>query len=206
MISRLKILTTALDVWQTKLGGSSSLLPRQQQRLQTMIAFARSHSPFYQQLYQHLPECIEQLSDLPPVTKRDLMAHFDEWVTDRQVKYDEVRAFIADQAMMGVPYLGRYGVWRTSGTTGSPGIFLHDNDAMAAYIALLLVRYYLSWATPHEFWQIVRLRWRAAFVFATGGILLRTHLKPSRINCAPILQRYRLFFQRTCYCPIWFRH
>ncbi len=197
MISRRKILSTAWDVWRTKAGGSPLLLARQQQRLQAMIAFARSHSPFYQQLYQHLPEHIEQLSDLPPVAKRVLMAHFDEWVTDSQVKHEEVSAFIADRALIGVPYLGRYGVWRTSGTTGSPGIFLHDSDAVAAYISLLLVRYYLSWATPHEFRQMMRLRWRAAFVFATGGHFASntfeaiTHqLRPGSTKTPPILSAH----------------
>lgn len=197
MISRVKVLTTAWDVWRAKRGGNPLLMARQQQRLQAMIAFARSHSPFYQQRYQHLPEHIGQLSDLPPVTKRDLMAHFDEWVTDKQVKHHEVSAFIADQALMGVPYLGRYGVWRTSGTTGSPGIFLHDCDAVAAYAALLLVRYYLSWATPNEFWQIMRLRWRAAFVYATGGHFASntfeaiTHqLRPGSTKTPPVLSAH----------------
>lgn len=170
MISRLKVLTTAWDVWRTKRGGSPLLMARQQQRLQAMIAFARSHSPFYQQLYQHLPEHIEQLSDLPPVTKRDLMAHFDECVTDPQVKYADVSAFIADPSLVGVPYLGRYAVWRTSGTTGSPGIFLHDEAALTIYIALLYVNGYLSWITSaSDLWQIVRRGRSVSFVYATGG-------------------------------------
>lgn len=170
MISRLKVLTTAWDAWWTKHGGSPLLLARQQQRLQTMIAFARTHSPFYQQLYRHLPDHIERLSDLPPVTKRDLMAHFDECVTDPQVKHADVSAFIADPSLIGVPYLGRYAAWRTSGTTGSPGIFLHDEAALTIYIALLYVNGYLSWITSaRDLWQIVRRGRSVSFVYATCG-------------------------------------
>jgi phenylacetate-coenzyme A ligase PaaK-like adenylate-forming protein len=169
MIRRLDVLSAAWEVWRAKAGGSASLMARQQQRLQALITFARTNSAFYQRLYQHLPDRIARLSDLPPVSKRELMAHFEEWTTDPRVRLEDVRAFIADPALIGTPYLDRYTVWRTSGTTGSPGIFLHDREAVTIYIALLLVRYYLSWASPREAWQIARRRWRTAFVYATGG-------------------------------------
>lgn len=197
MISRLNVLSTAWEVWRAKSGGSASLLARQQQRLQALIAFARSNSPFYRQLYQHLPEHIARLSDLPPVSKQALMANFDAWTTDPRVNLADVRAFIADPALIGTPYLDRYTVWRTSGTTGSPGIFLHDSEAVTVYIALLLVRYYLSWANPREFWQIARRRWRTAFVYATGGHFATnaferiTHrLRPGAESAPPIFSAH----------------
>jgi phenylacetate-CoA ligase len=169
MISRQKVLLASWDVWRTKRAGTPAILATQQKRFQSLLEFTRLHSRFYQRLYQHLPQHITQLTDLPPVTKGDLMQHFDEWVTDPQVRHNEVNTFIADMALIGVPYLGRYAVWRTSGTTGSPGIFLHDADALATYIALLITRCYLSWTTVDNFWRMIQQRWRTAFVFATSG-------------------------------------
>ncbi|MCL4251647.1 MAG: phenylacetate--CoA ligase family protein [Anaerolineae bacterium] len=169
MISKRRVVLAAWDIWRAKRGGSDAIQARQQMRLQAMIAFARSHSPFYQTLYQHLPKQIDRLTDLPPVTKHDLMAHFDEWATDPEIREDSVRAFIADPALIGVPYLGRYGVWQTSGTTGLPGVFVHDANAIATYYALVEMRGILSWMTVPELWQLMRRHWRTAFVFATGG-------------------------------------
>ncbi len=170
MISKRRVMLAAWDIWRAKRSGSVAIRARQQMRWQAMIGFARIHSPYYQRLCQHLPEHIEQLSDLPPVTKPDLMAHFDEWVTDPQVKHADVSAFIDDPSLIGVPYLGRYAVWRTSGTTGSPGIFLHDEAALTIYIALLYMSGYLSWITSaSDVWQIVRRGRSASSVFATGG-------------------------------------
>lgn len=169
MINRQKILMTLWDIWRAKQEGSDAIHARQQRRLQAIVEFARTHSPYYQKLYYHLPPQTKQITDLPPVTKRDLMSHFDDWVTDSQIRRDDMEAFIADPSLMGVPYLDRYAVWRTSGTRGSPGIFLHDSDALTTYIALVLQRGYLSWMNLQLFWTILRRRWRTAFVFATGG-------------------------------------
>ncbi len=94
MIRRLDVLSAAWEVWRAKAGGSASLMARQQQRLQALITFARTNSAFYQRLYQHLPDRIARLSDLPPVSKRELMAHFEEWTTDPRVRLEDVRAFI----------------------------------------------------------------------------------------------------------------
>ena len=56
------------------------------------ISFARAHSPHYRELYQRLPERVEDPTLLPVTTKKELMARFDDWVTDRDVTLDKVRA------------------------------------------------------------------------------------------------------------------
>jgi hypothetical protein len=70
---------------------------------------------------------------LPVTDKAQLMAGFDDWVTDRAVKRADVQAFMADPRRIGCDYLGRYAVWSSSGTSGHPGIFLHDGAALATY-------------------------------------------------------------------------
>jgi hypothetical protein len=69
------------------------------------------------------------------------MARFDDWVTDPQLKLNELLAFSADApGRIGVPYLGKYLVWESSGTSHQLGIFVQDAQAMAVYDALESLR------------------------------------------------------------------
>ena len=47
-----------------------------------------------------------------------------------------VDEFVAQPDRCGGALLGRYSVWTSSGTTGEPGYFVHDPDAIAVYDAL----------------------------------------------------------------------
>ena len=51
---------------------------RQQQRLATLVVHARQASRFYAELYADLPPGTTELRRLPPVTKPQLMARFDD--------------------------------------------------------------------------------------------------------------------------------
>ncbi len=193
MIDRRRIVSAAWDIWWAKHGGPRVLRERQQKHLQELLDFARAHSPFYHRLYRDLPAHLDRLVDLPPVTKNELMAGFNEWVTDPGIRLDRVRTFIADPARLGTPFLGRYAIWHTSGTTGTPGIFVHDSYALGTYIALLLMRCYLSWTTAHISRRLARQRWRTAFIFATGGHFatnafetVTRELRPGALQTPPI--------------------
>ena len=60
------------------------LAARQHERLNELVAFARANSRFYAEKYRGLPETITDASLLPPVTKVELMEHFDDVITDLQ--------------------------------------------------------------------------------------------------------------------------
>jgi len=140
----------------------------QQQRLAQMIAYARDHSPFYRQLYRDLPTGFSKLQDLPPVTKPQLMANFDEWATDRAVTRAGVEAFVRDKKRVGDRYLGKYSVWTTSGTTGEPGIFLVDSRAQRVYNSLMIQRGYRSWLTWGVAGTMLRRGFHCAMILAVG--------------------------------------
>lgn len=103
---------------------------QQRRRFTEQVEFARAHSPFYRDLYGGLPASIEDVRSLPVTSKRMLMERFDEWVTDRDIKLANVRAFVEDPEAIGKPFLGKYTVATTSGTTGTRGIFLVDDRTM----------------------------------------------------------------------------
>lgn len=62
------------------------------------------------------------------------MENFDELVTDRTVRLEDVRAHMAIDRE-GKRFLNRYWVTATSGTTGNPGVFLYNHDEWSVIIA-----------------------------------------------------------------------
>jgi len=141
----------------------------QKKRLRELVAFAVQHSPFYSRYYSHrLPANIE-LTGLPPVTKKILMANFDEWATNPAVSRVEVEAFVADPRLVGQLYRDHYAVYTTSGTTGTPGLFLHDQQALAVYDRLWQHRGWRKWMGLWRLFYVLRPDFREVFVVATGG-------------------------------------
>jgi phenylacetate-coenzyme A ligase PaaK-like adenylate-forming protein len=103
------------------------------------------------------------------VTKQELMENFDEWVTDPEVTRDGVERFVGDRNLIGTRYLGRYIVFATSGTTGRPAVFVHDQGAASVYLALGAVRRFLPLLSSRTLRAYLRGGWRTAAIVATGG-------------------------------------
>jgi phenylacetate-CoA ligase len=80
------------------------------------------------------------LEAIEPIGRAEAMARFDEACTDPRITLDDLRAFLADPRQLGAAYLGRYAVWTSSGTTGSPAVWIHDARALAVYDALESLR------------------------------------------------------------------
>ncbi|MGW0701158.1 phenylacetate--CoA ligase family protein [Streptomyces sp. NPDC002867] len=150
--------------------GPDALAHRQRERLAAMVGFARTHSPYYRELYRTLPERVEDPALLPVTRKQTLMARFDDWVTDPEVTIDRVRAFVADPGRAGERFLGRYLATTTSGTTGHRGIFLLD-DRAAAVVRALSLRAALRTLTPSVTARLLARRVRSAHIVATNGHL-----------------------------------
>jgi phenylacetate-coenzyme A ligase PaaK-like adenylate-forming protein len=145
------------------------LAAHQQARLGEVVAHARRRSPFYARKYRDLPDLITDVRQLPPVTKAELMAHLDEVFADPEVSVDEIKAFLTDPEKIGTPYLGKYQVATTSGTTGSPGIFLKDHASQDVYTALNVVRIGQAWFTPEVVRAMARPEACTASVFCAQG-------------------------------------
>ncbi len=111
----------------------------QRERLTALLVAARK-SPLYRSLLARRDAGSMTLTDLPIAHKSDLMDRFDEWVCDPAITLQGVRRFIADPANIGRPFLDRYAIWESSGTSAVPGIFVNDPRAMALYNALDALR------------------------------------------------------------------
>jgi phenylacetate-coenzyme A ligase PaaK-like adenylate-forming protein len=189
-----KLTKYALDVGWVNRHGPDFIAARQRKRLEKTVAFARVHSPYYRNLYRTVPQVLTDVRELPVTTKRELMDKFDSWVTDRAVTKRDVDEFVADQGHVGDLFLGRYVVWTTSGTTGKPGLFLHDKGAMSAYAALAVRMSGGLYAWLMHFTTVLRRGVRFAVVVATGGhfaLAAGTALAQKRL--AWPAQRYQAF-------------
>ena len=94
--------------------------------------FASARSPFYARFHRELEG--RPLRDLAVLSKAALMEHFDELVTDRGVRLDQVRDHMSGDSAQR-RFLDRYWVAATSGSTGTPGIFLHDAEEWTTVLA-----------------------------------------------------------------------
>lgn len=159
--------THLAELWWTRQGGiPAATIARQ--RLDRLVALARESSPFYRRLYGRLPQGPAALDSLPVVDKHALMAHFDDWATDRHVTLAAARAFLADPRRIGARFLDGYQAWKSSGTSGPPGIFVHDADAIAIYDALLAAQLRdICWSASAAA-RVLASGGRAALVVATG--------------------------------------
>lgn len=148
--------------------GPAAIAQRRRSRFEEMVTFARTHSPYYRELYRHLPAAIDDPALLPVTDKKQLMARFDEWVTDPEVTLENVRALAEDADRIGERFLGKYTVATTSGTTGARGMFVLDNRTMAVTNAIAF-RMITSWLGIGDVLRIVKRGGRMAMIMAGGG-------------------------------------
>lgn len=163
----MRLSAVSLDVLAAARSGADAIADRQRKRLARVVQGARRDSAFYR---EHLRDVSPDapLAALPVVNRRELMENFDRWVTDPSLTLAGLQAFTADPARLAQAFQGRYVVWESSGTSGQPGIFVQDAQAMAVYDALEALRRdaprpQLRWLDP------LYLNERIAFVGATGG-------------------------------------
>ncbi len=112
------------------------------ERLRELAAYAREHSAYYRKIYKGIGEDFT-LTDLVPVTKKELMADYRAWVTDPHITEEGVQAYVHSDEAIEKLYLGKYTALTTSGTTGHPMPMVRDayhNTIHSAMIQTRLLR------------------------------------------------------------------
>lgn len=156
-----------LDTWRARRQGLAEIERRQRTRLAEMVAFARANSPYYRELYKDLPERVEDHKLLPVTSKKQLMARFDDWVTDREVTIEKARPFVENPDLFGKQFLDKYLVNTTSGTTGTHGIFLTDKRSLSV-VGPLFLRMLNVWLGARDLIRIIAGGGSITSVLATG--------------------------------------
>jgi hypothetical protein len=158
-----------VDALSTKFAPASAWQAHRDWRLAALLRHAAQASPLYRSILSDYGGGDARLQDVPSIPKSTLMAHFDQWVTDPEVTLAGVRAFTRDPARIGAPFLGRYTVWESSGSSGEPALFVQDAPALASGDALEAARGPVSLAGPLAYVPGWSETLRMAFVGAIDG-------------------------------------
>ena len=150
-------------------------------RLQALVAHARVNSPYYQKLYANVPEEFA-LEELPSTDKRQLMAHWNEWICDRDLTLQEVEAFMEDKNNIGRKLKKKYLVFTTSGSTGNPLVALYDTTANNIMGGISACR---SYARKEDLRAFMKRGGKSIGVFADGGFYLGNSSIRSRLRTMP---------------------
>jgi phenylacetate-CoA ligase len=77
------------------------LLAYQRGKLRQLLYYAIAHSPFYRRRFARIDPENCPLERLPITNKEEIMAHFDEVVTDRRIRLEEVEEFRQQSSQSG---------------------------------------------------------------------------------------------------------
>lgn len=112
----------------------------QLRRFRKLLRYAQLHSPYMAEKYRGIDARTATPTDVPPITKAEMMEHFDDIVTDRRIRQSDLQAFTADAANAGKYYLGRYPVLHTSGSQGQPALLVQDPSTFVRLFAMQVGR------------------------------------------------------------------
>ena len=145
----------------------------QKEKLQKLLTHAWQHSAYYRRTFEEHGITEEQLTKLPisafpSIDKGILLEHFDELVTDSGLKQEELRAFDEKTSVNRTPYLGKYHVVHSSGSTGKPGYFVYDEDAWSSMLLGIIRGALWDMSMPQIISLLVK-RPRIVYIAATDG-------------------------------------
>jgi phenylacetate-coenzyme A ligase PaaK-like adenylate-forming protein len=109
-------------------------------RLGRLVRFAVRRSSFFRDKYRGIDLNHFALTDLPPTTKEELMAHFEDAVTDPRIRRNEIEGFLEDPDNLGRWYLGRYALSHTSGSQGIPMLIVQERRTLEILFGILSSR------------------------------------------------------------------
>ena len=112
----------------------------QRERLRVALAAAKRGSPFHARRLAGVNPSRFELADLPglPVmTKAEMMAEFDDVITDRRLTREAAERALAATGTVPQPLPGGYLCIATGGSSGQRGIFAHDAASIAEWLSLI---------------------------------------------------------------------
>jgi phenylacetate-CoA ligase len=113
----------------------------QRDRLRELLTIAQARSPFHRLRLGAIDPSTFELADLvslPVMTKAEMMASFDDVVTDRRISRVAAERAIALTTDDPRPIDGAFTVLTSGGSSGERGLFLFDSHAFATFGATLM--------------------------------------------------------------------
>lgn len=188
-------LKTLVDLYRLKRQESLSVAQMkelQNQKLRALLHTAWNHSSYYRRIFSEAGIREEQLDELPlsefpSLDKKELLAHFDELVTESGLKQEKMREFDELEQADRKPYRGKYHVVHSSGSTGKPGYFVYDESAWKSMI-LGIIRAALWGMSMLQVICLLIRRPRIVYIAATNGRYGGAMAVGDGIDCAGACQ------------------
>lgn len=152
---------------------SEQIKKLQDRKLRKMLLFAYSYSDYYRQAFEQAGITGSNiksapLSAFPTIDKPHLLKHFDELVTVKDLKQDELRRYDENTSADRSPFKGKYHLVHSSGSTGKPGYFVYDNNAWNSML-LGIIRAALWDMSMTQILRLLKQRPRILYIAATDG-------------------------------------
>lgn len=141
--------------------------------LQLCREYAYAHSPFYRQFHQGLTD--RPLHELPVLTKAIMMEHFDELITERAFRLEDIKRYMAAPNRTDY-FVNRYRVMTTSGSTGAPAIFIYDEQEWRVVMGAL--GRVISWLGPEA-------QSRSCIISSTSSFHMSAYIQKSSAQRNP---------------------
>lgn len=109
-------------------------------RFRKLLNYANENSPYYRKQFQGIDLNTCSITDLPTLTKAQMMENLDGILTDRAVRRADLERFMSDPSNVGAYYQGNYAVCHTSGSQGQPAIIVQDKPAILTTFAAQFAR------------------------------------------------------------------
>lgn len=119
--------------------------------LRRLLATAKQHSAWHaHRLAEICADTVSEtdLSRIPPMTKDDLMDHFDDILTDKRLSRNVVESHLSTPSSDNYLFR-RYRVFVSGGTSGRRGIFVYDRRAFLLF-GVTVLRYGLQEEARHS--------------------------------------------------------
>jgi phenylacetate-coenzyme A ligase PaaK-like adenylate-forming protein len=109
-------------------------------RFRNLLRYANENSPYYRKQFQGIDLSTCAVTDLPTLTKSEMMANLDDIFTDRALRRTDIERFMSDESNIGAYYKENYAVCHTSGSQGQPAIIVQDKPAILTTFAAQFAR------------------------------------------------------------------
>lgn len=165
--SNINVLLKILALKKTERLSVEQLQNLQTKRFNKLLRHVLQCSRFYKSYYNKHGITIKNIenicvADLPPISKKMMMDHYDDLVCDRFLKRKNIEEFLSYSKDPREKYLNTYTVIHTSGSCGAISLFVYGPEDWAVIKALVVAR--VLKPTPH----LLR-RLKVSFIGATDG-------------------------------------
>lgn len=167
---------TLWNLWQLKRNGRMSvpqMQALQQGKLRRLLRHAYANSAYYREAFERAGITEKMLdstplSQFPTIDKATLLSEFDRLVTAPDLCQEALRRFDEQETPDRKPFLGKYHVVHSSGSTGKPGYFLYDESAWSSML-LGIIRGALWNMSMPQILKLLARGPRIAYIAATDG-------------------------------------